>query len=140
MDNALPPKMFIVAFPFFFLGMWCAISLLLSRVGGWHRLARAFPARGRPQGTRFSVQSGKVGMVNYNNCLTIYVSPDGLYLSVWPVFRIGHPPLFVPWDDISNPRTRRFLWVRTTTVQVGSPNIATIQLSTKILGDQSDKV
>jgi hypothetical protein len=58
----------------FFGGMWTLIPWLLSRVGGWSRLAERFPAPAQPDGKRFRSQSGRLGLVNYNHCLTIYIS------------------------------------------------------------------
>ena len=101
-------------------------------MGGWRRLAESFPAKGQPSGKHFFMQSGKVGLVNYGSCLTIYSAPEGLYLSVWLPFRLGHPPLFIPWDAVHNMTTRRFLWVERVVFDVGSPSVATLQLSKKI--------
>jgi hypothetical protein len=61
----------------FFSGLWCGISLLLSRAGGWARLAERFPGPEQPEGKHFRWQSGRLGLVNYNRCLTIYVSKAG---------------------------------------------------------------
>ena len=38
-------------------------------------------------------------MTNYNNVLTIGANREGLYLSVLFIFRLGHPPLFIPWTE-----------------------------------------
>lgn len=122
----------IVLFPFFFVSMWCAISLLLSAMGGWRRLAESFAARDEPTGRHFFMQSGKIGIVNYGSCLTIHSAPSGFYLSVWLPFRIGHPPLFIPWQEVRNVTTRRFLWFERVVFDVGSPSIASLQLSKKI--------
>ena len=35
------------------------------------------------------------------NALNITVNDDGLHLSMFPLFRIFHPPLFFPWDHVS---------------------------------------
>ena len=132
MDKSTLPTILIGLFPFFFVGMWCAVSLLLSAAGGWRRLAESFPARGKPSGRLFSMQSGKVGLVSYRSCLTVYSTPEGFYLSVWLPFRLGHSPLFIPWHAVHNETTRRFLWMETVVFDVGSPSIATLQLSKKI--------
>ena len=132
MNNPGPPTFFIVLFPFLFVGMWCAVSLLLSTLGGWRHLAESFPATDQPRGRRFFMQSGKVGSVNYGSCLTIYSTPNGLYLSVWFPFRLGHPPLFIPWSAVRHATTHRFLWSETVSFDVGSPSVATLQLSKRI--------
>jgi hypothetical protein len=37
----------------------------------------------------------------YRSCMTLGANARGLYLAVLPLFRIGHPPLFIPWTDVS---------------------------------------
>ena len=143
MDKSALPTIFLALFPFLFVGMWCGVVLLLSGIGGWGRLAQGFAANRRPNGRRLTTQSGKVGGVNYNSCLTVHVAEDGLYLSVMVLFRLGHPPLFIPWSSIHNRTVRRFLWIETVKFEVGSPTVATLQLSKKVFegrgeeGDQS---
>jgi hypothetical protein len=137
MDKSVPLTIPVALSPFLFVGMWCAISYLLSAMGGWRRLAESFLARDEPCGRHFFMRSGKVGLVNYGNCLTIYTAPRGFYLSVWPPFRLGHPPLFIPWDAVRNPTTRRFLWFERVAFDVGSPSVATLELSKKIFEGQS---
>ena len=36
--------------------------------------------------------------------------PQGLYLAVLPFFRIAHPPLLIPCDDIAAREARRWLF------------------------------
>jgi hypothetical protein len=137
MDSTAPATIPVGLFLLLFVGMWCAISFLLSAVGGWRRLAESFRAGDEPCGRLFFMQSGKVGLVNYGSCLTIHTAPNGLYLSVWLPFRLGHPPLFIPWDAVRNATTRRFLWFERIVFEVGSPSVATLQLSKKIFEGQN---
>jgi len=132
MDKSSPPTFIIALFPFFFAGMWCTVSLLLSAMGGWRRLAASFATRDEPCGRYFFMQSGKIGIVNYGSCLAVHSAQSGLYLSVWLPFRIGHPPLFIPWQEVRNATTLRFLWFERVMFDVGAPSIATLQLSKKI--------
>jgi hypothetical protein len=46
----------------FFGGMWTLIPWLLSRIGGWSRLAERFPAPEEPEGRRFRSQSARIGV------------------------------------------------------------------------------
>jgi len=39
--------------------------------------------------------------LHYNNILTIGADEGGLYLGVLFLFRAGHPPLYIPWREIS---------------------------------------
>ncbi len=79
------------------------------------------------------MQSARMGLVNYSSCLTVYVSKDGLYLSVWPMFRLGHPPLFLPWSAIQKPTLKKVLWVEMASFEVGVPRLASVTLSKKVL-------
>lgn len=133
MASSEPPLILFALFPLVFAGGWCGVLLLLSHLGGWQRLAQCFPARDRPPSGRcLARQSGRVGPVNYSGCLTIHTSAEGLRLAVWPLFRLGHPPLFIPWDEIHHARLKRFLWVRWVLFEVGEAKVATLQLSEKV--------
>jgi hypothetical protein len=81
---------------------WVGISYVIAHIGGWFRLARFYRFSGAFLGERWRFQSAQMRWkVGYNNCLTVGASPEGLYLSVMFILRFGHPPLFVPWSDIS---------------------------------------
>jgi len=120
---------FFTVFPTF----WCLIMLLLSFVGGWRRLAEHYATDTEPRGTAFRWISGRVGSVNYNNCLTAQVTRDGMHLSTPWLFRVGHKPLFIPWHAIHDEQPIRFLWLDAVRFEVGKPTIARIQLPRKVI-------
>ena len=115
-----------------FIGFWCLICWLISHLGGWGRMAARFPRTVPPSGQRFNMQSGSVGLANYNNCLTIHVTEAGIDFAVWPIFGIGHKPVFVPWAELNNPQVKRFLWHKYVRIDVGSPKVAGIVVSEKV--------
>ena len=39
-------------------------------------------------------------MTGYGSCLNVGVTDRGLMLWVFFLFRVGHPPLLIPWEDI----------------------------------------
>jgi len=122
----------IIGVPLLLIGVISGSLLVVSALGGWRQLAEFFPANDLPSGRRFLMQSGSVGWVNYSGCLTIYSSPDGLYLAtMWP-FRAGHPPLFIPWSEIHGVTTRRVLRMEDVVFEVGSPRIAKLSLPKKV--------
>lgn len=133
MDKISLPPYFALVFPVAFVALWCGILLLLSRIGGWHRLAADFTAKVPPRGTRFGMQSARVGWVNYNSCRTIYSSPEGLHISVWSVCRPGHPALFLPWDVIRNVHQRRFLWWKFVQCEVAGSSTVKLSPGAKVL-------
>ena len=94
----------------FFIIIWMVVCKLISTVGGWKILSRDYRANSAFDGKKMWFKS--IGLrrgVSYNNCITAGADKYGLYLAVLPIFRVGHPPLFIPWADISTEAgTRRF--------------------------------
>lgn len=94
-------EIFPFLFPLFFIGMWIVVCFLLAIIGGWSRLAESYQAHAEFTGKKWYFQSGRLGLTNYSSCLTIGSNYYGLYLAVFPLFRVGHPPLLIPWSDIT---------------------------------------
>lgn len=102
MERGLAWPLFLM----FFAGLWISVSLLLSWIGGWAALARSYPLATEFDGRRWRFRSVVVRHANplrytgYGSCVTLGANVRGLYLAVFPLFRIGHPPLFIPWADV----------------------------------------
>ncbi len=112
----------------FLPALWCAIVLVLSYVSGWQKLSKSYGAHAPPHGQKYAWQSGRVGMVSYRNTLTVHAAPEGLFLSVPAVFRLGHKSLFIPWSAIRNQKPVKFLWYNAIRFQVGAPPVADVEL------------
>lgn len=101
------PWLFLVLF----LGLWALMSFAVSWMGGWRKLARDYRLEkggGFPCST---FVSGEVGWVEYRGSLTLGGDARGLYLAVLFPFRLGHPPLCIPWSDVQDRvRERRFFF------------------------------
>ncbi len=99
-------------FPLFFICFWSGVSFLISLIGGWFELGRAYRSVTRFQGSRFNFQNAYLRlMTSYRGIVTVGGNSEGFFASVFLPFRIGHPPLFVPWQDVSV-RPDMCLWVR----------------------------
>jgi hypothetical protein len=95
------PSVFVVIFPIYFLFLCLLVGAAIGFVGGWFSLARVYRTRVPFDGAKWGMQSGQMRwLANYNNVLTIGVSPQGLYLASMFLFRFMHPPLLVPWSEI----------------------------------------
>ena len=98
-------------FPFFFVAMWLGVTFLLSAMGGWRKLAEHYSTSGGFTGKRFRFRSAQLGgYVNYGGCLTLGSDSQGLYLAVLPFFRMAHPPLLIPWNDIGAREARSWFF------------------------------
>ena len=91
--------------PFFlviFVAMWASMLYLISAVSGWNALSKRFRLQGRFYGETRPFRSARLRFyVHFGNCLDVGADESGLYLAVLPIFRFGHPPLLIPWPEVS---------------------------------------
>lgn len=88
--------------PFLFPVFWVVVCCLIGHISGLQSLAATYRAAQPFDCKRWTLQSGRLrwGM-SYNNCMTVGASASGLHLSVLLLFRAGHPPLFIPWEELT---------------------------------------
>ena len=111
-----------------FVLIWSFVVWLISRLSGWHRLARHYRTSAPPTGQPVRQMLAMLGSARHRGTLTLQAAPAGLYLTVMVLFRLGHPPLLIPWSavkrcgasagDLSN-------WL---TLALGEPPITTLRL------------
>lgn len=123
----------VCLFPVVFIPWWCFICWMIGGFSGWRRIAATYPAVEDATGTRFGAETGRVGLSNYKGVLVVHTTPTGMHLSVWTMFRPGHPPLFIPSSAVHNLRRRHYLWLELVAFDVGQPSIATVQLSKSVM-------
>ena len=100
------PLTFVILFPFLFVAIWSGVVLLLSRIGGWRALAESYRATQPFTGEQFRMRVGWMRGSRYRGVLSLGADSTGLFLSIFPLFRMGHPALFIPWSDISFSKDR----------------------------------
>lgn len=106
MNNQIWYWLLPLMFPLVFGGFWASIVLLLSWTGGWRALAGSYRATEPFTGEPFRAQVGWMRGARYRGVLSLGSDSRGLFLSVSPLFRMGHPALFIPWSDISYSKDR----------------------------------
>jgi len=109
-DDSLVSSLGIALFCIIFA---CAICFLLSSTSGWFSLSRRFKRQSDPYGETksagpFFYTIYMRGWGRYRNTIRLTAAPDALYPSVLFLFRIAHPPLRIPWDEIRFGRTKFF--------------------------------
>ncbi len=125
-------------FAIFFLAMWCCACFAISFFSGWFTLSRRFRKQTEPYGetksagpffltvyTRFSG--------HYSSVIRLTAAEDALYLSVLFLFRIGHPPLCIPWKEIKFSRIK-FLWLRYVVLTLGEQERIPMRISERMAG------
>src|SRR4029078_7121273 len=94
MNTQSQSSWFPFLFVFFFPVMWCFVGWMLSRLSGWQRLARLYPAHVSPIGRRFSTY-GRMGQVQYKGCLYVRLTPEGMFLSTMLPFHFVHKTILI---------------------------------------------
>lgn len=90
----------LLAFPVVFIGFWSAVCALLAFVGGWRGLAGRFRTETEQPHSAETPTGAMLGVVSYKSVLEVAFAEDGLDLRVMMMFRPGHPPLRIPWDQV----------------------------------------
>lgn len=93
---------FLLFFVPLFVAVWIGSMYLIAFAGGWRDLARVYRSD-LPMELAHEWRNRGGQMRNttrYNGCLNLGANSIGLRLSLWSLFRPGHPPLFIPWTDI----------------------------------------
>ena len=96
-----------IIIPIAFAAIWCCAGYLVALTGSWRLLGQRFRLQGEFTGPTRAMQSARLRFgTNYNNVLTIGADQNGLFMVPFVLFRMGHPPLFIPWTEISNVRPK----------------------------------
>ncbi|UOR03853.1 hypothetical protein MUN82_12940 [Hymenobacter aerilatus] len=108
----------IPAFITVFIGFWCVVCKLISFFG-WYQLSTQFQvAEEEIADSQFQLHQAKLGFARYNGVIKAAASASGLSLSVVFLFRVGHPPLLIPWSCIERLEEQKFLWSTTYTTRI----------------------
>lgn len=108
--------------PLLFVGFWTLIVWITGKTGGWDKLAARYALEGKYGGRLFSA-SGQVGMANYGGILRMGADKQGFYLGVIFIFRVGHPPLYIPWEDVRAEEHKAFLMTRVRLIFTKAPDV-----------------
>jgi hypothetical protein len=82
--------------------LW-GLLLLDGRITGWHALAGRYAAPVTPADVRTNQDGGvgRIGLLRIKSLYRAAATDDGLYLAVPGLLRAGHPPLLIPWTDLT---------------------------------------
>ncbi len=93
----------IFLFLFGFVAIWTLALRFIALISGWTRLAKRYSTKDRLnpyQGKKLRRKSGRLGGSSYKRVLILGANMQGVYISVNVLFRLFHPPLFIPWSEI----------------------------------------
>jgi hypothetical protein len=119
-----------------FIVFWCAISFVISYISGWFALSQHFRRETDPCGEIRSAGPWFYtvymrGWCHYGGVVRLVAADDAIYASVLAPFRIGHPPLRIPWDEVQVSRTR-YLWRRYIELTLGREEQIPMRISERM--------
>jgi hypothetical protein len=123
--------------PFVFFPVVFVVALLLSSWrSGWRLLALRFRAREPFRGESWGWQSARFRWrCNYGNCLKVGANQESLYLSIALPFRLFHPALLIPWQEIEVVTGKLiFGYYDTATLRLGSQERVRVRIYGKLVG------
>ena len=123
-------------FPLFLALLVAAFALVLglsiSHISGWASLAQCYRCEEGFSGDRLRFRSAAMRYsIHYGNCLTMGANLQGLFLSMSVPFPVRHPPLFIPWSEITLCRGR-FLWAKYVELRLGREPAIPIRVSERL--------
>jgi hypothetical protein len=122
----------LIAAPIFFVALLGFISFILS-AGGWRRLARQYAAPAGASGSTNSRLVGMVGTSTYKGAIKVTTTSSGLQIQASPALYVGHPPLFIPFGAIRNPKkAQKFHNKPYATFEVGEPRPVQLALPAEV--------
>ena len=110
--------------------LWLGVCITLSWASGWWMLSRKFSEtseakerRQREHPESAWMRTGRLGAINYHSTLNFAVDDTGLWISVFPLFRFGHPRLFIPWSSMHHVRRENKLYSHRVRLSIGKPTV-----------------
>jgi|GEM_PF-2261297 len=98
-------------------------GVLASRLGGWTKLVEFYTPITPYDGDEV-ICSGHMGSVsNYGFSLLLGGNHTGFSMKVTPWLRLGHNPLFIPWEDIQAEEIRSLFYPRVKIIFAKCPGV-----------------
>ena len=108
----------VILFPMFFAGMWCLVCYAISRLG-WSNWARDYRCDRLISGKSYCGRSGRFSLQgSYSRILNVVLSDEGIRLSVMLPWRVGHPPMLLPWSMVTGVEEKNYFFFRNLRVTI----------------------
>jgi len=108
-----------------FIALFILFMVILSFMFcvDWNDLAKRYRTEEPPPANLSRFEHGSVGLVYYKATLNVGVTPQGLYLSIFPLFRLGVPALLIPWSAIRKIEPANQLFVQRFRLYLTTPDV-----------------
>jgi hypothetical protein len=138
-DGGTLPACFGIWFPVLFVALWIIVCLFIGFVSGWSSLTQRFKSDTALYGEIKTAGPLFYSVYmrfwsHYSGVVRLAAAEDALYLSILILFRAGHPPLRVPWNEIKFDRTQ-FLLRRLVVLTLGNEERIPLRISERMARD-----
>jgi hypothetical protein len=100
---------------------------LFNRYSGYDELAARFPGGPEPQGARWERQHVAFPhSMRYRWCVTIVVTPEGLWLQARPPAQGVQAAIMVPWAAMVRVEPTRLYWMQAARITCGEPAVGRV--------------
>ncbi len=114
---------------------WFGVCLILSWASGWWQLSRKYAWRDflkrsesrqrHPPDTAW-MHTATFGPIRYHSSLIFSAYDEGIKISIFFLFRLAHPPLFIPWSEFKHVRCDNKLFSQKIRMTIGKPEITRV--------------
>jgi hypothetical protein len=106
----------------FFVGMWLAVTFLISRFG-WAGFAKRYRSAERPSGKSFHAAHlrFRLFLASYRNAVKVVPTEAGLHVRTISLLRAFHDPFLIPWSSVRRIEQRRGWLLGGSFVEVEDP-------------------
>jgi len=100
--------------------LWCLGFMGLSLLSGWNQLSKHYGTTLKKTGLTYGFRTILLRYrLSYELSTRLTFTKEGLLVALIFLFRPGHMPLFIPWDDISVELKKEMLFTYTVDSTIG---------------------
>lgn len=102
------------------------IVFLAIFIINWKRLAKLYRTNQPAPHNLLRMRNGYIGLIYYKATLNVGITSEGIYLSIFPLFSFGSPPVLIPWQAIARIESANRLFVQRYRLYLNSPKMRII--------------
>ncbi len=102
---------------------WVLVSFVMARMSGWSLLAKHYAGGQFVSEETARFRTATLGPIQYHSLITFGVNEQGLRMAVPLIFRLGHPPLVIPWSEMHRIELDNRLYSQRIKASIGKPTI-----------------
>ena len=113
--------------------VWPFVTGMIAIFGGWRHLAWSFPSVLIVKGERYARQSVSLSLFgSYSSAIHVTLTETGVHMVPMILARLLHPPILIPWANVTACERCDFLFIERTRISVGRPADRKIDISGRV--------